>query len=308
MTNATGSHHKLASRLSDMLVTLHQHHEVCRCTLAEKYGVSERTIFRDLSRLQPLVEHIEGDRYRLSSAFTASLHAGDLTKFMQLTGAAPLFAGQKVQQLMDWAKQETPPPFLVKNSYIEQDLSKSLQRVFAPLQKAISARRICHFIYKDKPRRVSPYRLVNIKHVWYLAAVETGLLKAYRLNSIQWLTLQNETFIADEAVIKAVEQEDDAWFSLEKFEVQLRVSGTGARWFLDRQLLPNQQLLCEEADGSIDLSCKVADTRQILAIVRYWLPHVTILSPDWLHQRLIDELEQSLISMKTAQQHNRENV
>nr|WP_246538697.1 WYL domain-containing protein [Nissabacter archeti] len=287
-----------------MLVTLHQQPAVYRSQLAEKYGVSERTIFRDLNRLQPLVEHINGESYRLSPTYAPSLHHNDLTKLMAITGSWPLFAGQKIQQLLKWARQDAHPPFLIKNAGIEHGQDEALERIFAPLQQAVSLNRLCEFLYKNKLRRVEPYRLVNIKYVWYLAAMESGMLKAFRLGNIQWLTISDTTFTPDPATVIAVEQEDDAWFSLAKFEVQLCASADSASWFIQRDLLPAQKIISRTPDGSLHLHCKVADARQILAIVRYWLPHLTILSPAWLQMRLKQELEDAL----TAMNNNKENL
>ncbi|MNW12509.1 hypothetical protein D3C71_2102170 [compost metagenome] len=55
-------------------------------------------------------------------------------------------------------------------------------------------------------------------------------------------------------------------------------------------MLPHQQLIKQQADGRLLLRCQVNHPNQLLPIIRYWIPHVRILEPEWLQQKLRDEL------------------
>ena len=56
----------LSSRLTAIIIELHQSGTVERKLLAEKFHVTERTIYRDLNRLSPIVESAGNGVYRLS--------------------------------------------------------------------------------------------------------------------------------------------------------------------------------------------------------------------------------------------------
>jgi transcriptional regulator of NAD metabolism len=63
---ATGAYEKLAHRLAETIILFHQQEQVTRQQLAETFNVSGRTVFRDLSRLSAIIEHISGDSYCLA--------------------------------------------------------------------------------------------------------------------------------------------------------------------------------------------------------------------------------------------------
>jgi predicted DNA-binding transcriptional regulator YafY len=57
----------VGSRLLGIIVYIHQREIVDRETLAEKFGITQRTIYRDLNWLAPIVLKGEDGRYRLSA-------------------------------------------------------------------------------------------------------------------------------------------------------------------------------------------------------------------------------------------------
>jgi hypothetical protein len=61
--------------------------------------------------------------------------------------------------------------------------------VFVQLQNAIVQRYECQFAYKAKPRHAQPYRLIHKNGVWYLAAMEGGLLKNFSVALITELAV-----------------------------------------------------------------------------------------------------------------------
>ena len=80
--------------------------------------------------------------------------------------------------------------------------------------------------------------------------------------------------------------EDGIWFSEKPIAVRLWVSPEVAGYFKRRKLIANQMIEEERADGSLLLSTRVGHAQQILSIVRYWLPHIRIMSPDLLQSEL----------------------
>ena len=89
---------------------------------------------------------------------------------------------------------------------------------------------------------------------------------------------------------KQLEDENSIWFGQEKSEVILKVHADVVLHFMQRQLLPEQELVKELEDGGVLVSSKISHSMQLLPLVRYWIPHVEIISPEHLQ----DELETGL--------------
>ena len=53
-----------------------------------------------------------------------------------------------------------------------------------------------------------------------------------------------------------------------------------------RKLIGNQVIEKELSDGSLIISAKVSHDNQVLPIVRYWIPNLTIISPESLQVAL----------------------
>ncbi|WP_312414319.1 transcriptional regulator [Pseudescherichia sp.] len=294
MGKTTGAYEKLAHRLAETIILFHQQEQVTRQQLAETFNVSGRTIFRDLRRLSAIIEHISGDSYCLAPQYYQALRTRDIRQLLDMAGVSPLFAGQKPAFWSTLLQTEGIPQFSIKYPAAEHESENALSRHFSQLRKAIAEHRKCNFFYKGKLRVVEPYRLVNVKNVWYLAAMEQENLKGFLLSGMKWLELCEETFVREGRIEQCIDEEDDVWFSLNKFPVRLHVNASVAGYFLRRGVLPSQVINTQNSDGSLEITCKIADERQLLPWVRYWLPNLTILSPESLHATLLTQLADAL--------------
>ena len=71
----------------------------------------------------------------------------------------------------------------------------------------------------------------------------------------------------------------------------LKATSEVAGYFKRRKLIGNQVIEKELADGSLIISAKVSHDNQILPIVRYWMPNLTIISPESLQTELMQGLK-----------------
>jgi hypothetical protein len=60
----------------------------------------------------------------------------------------------------------------------------------------------------------------------------------------------------------------------------LKVNVDVAGYFKRRNLIANQVIEKELADGGLLISAKVGHPNQVLPIVRYWIPHIKVISPE----------------------------
>ena len=85
-------------------------------------------------------------------------------------------------------------------------------------------------------------------------------------------------------------REDGIWFIEEPVEIVLKIDKSVAAYFKRRQLIANQKIEKELADGSLILSTRVGHLNQVVPIVRYWIPNIRIISPDGLQDAIDAEL------------------
>jgi predicted DNA-binding transcriptional regulator YafY len=295
----THGHETLVARLAQILIRLNQGETLMPKALADEFQVHPRTIHRDLNeRFAYLPLKKEGDGYRLESFYLGKLSATDIQQFAAIAGIKGLFPSLDNGFLKSVLDASISQAYLVKGHRYENP--QAYQHLFHPLETAILQHLKVRFTFSGKLREgVAPYRLLNYKGVWYLVAVESSLLKAFRLAEIAGFSLTTDTFMPDAAIQERVLTEEGIWFSETRREVVLKVDAAIVPYFQRRPLLPEQQIDKILEDGSLIVSARVGHASQVLPIVRYWIPHVSVISPE--------EFRQSLLQSLTEYQH-REGV
>ncbi|NOU15576.1 MAG: WYL domain-containing protein [Methylococcaceae bacterium] len=280
------THDTLVYRLAQMLVMLNQGEKLDPRSLADEFGVNMRTIQRDLNErfaYLPLVK-TEG-RYHLDPTFLGKLSTKDIERFAGLAGIRGLFPSLADDFLRDIFDSRIQAALLVKGHHYENLTGK--EKLFRDLEKAIIARHHVSFNYAKQEglkvfSSISPYKLINNKGIWYLAAQDGEKLKAFSLTKISRLeTLQNQ-FTWDPRIDSQLAEEDGIWLSDEKQEIVLQVRPEVAGYFKRRRLIANQVIEKELEDGGLIISAKVGHLDQVLPIVRYWIPNLRIISPEGL--------------------------
>ncbi|MFC7409457.1 helix-turn-helix transcriptional regulator [Hydrogenophaga atypica] len=296
-----GSHDTIAYRLAQILVKLNQGEKLDPTELAEEFGVNLRTIQRDLRvrfAYLPLLK--TNGRYHLEPAFLGKLSRKDVENFAALAGIRGLFPSLSDEFLRDLLDSRVQQAWLVKGHNYE-DLSGK-EGLFRELEHAILNAKRIHFSLRHAPNNkayhdAEPYRLVNNKGVWYLAAMDAGKLKTFSLSKIEKLQVSDANFTPDQAIHEQLASDDGIWVSDKKLEVSLKVDREVAGYFKRRKLIANQVIRKELSDGSLLISASVGHINQVLPVVRYWIPYIRVISPP----KVQDELEDSLRDYLTRQ-------
>jgi len=210
-----------------------------------------------------------------------------------MIGTAHVFPDTSLSYLL--AQLETPEPrrTIRVQPTPHEDLREQSPN-FVRLQAAIEQRHECRFTYKGKPRQAQPYRLIHKNGVWYLAAEEAGRLKNFSVALIESLQVDEaRCFTSKPAHQRYIDGKDDIWFTEASTEVLLRVAPAIAHYFTRRALLPQQQQRLDN-DGSLLVTTQINHINQLLPMVRYWLPHVRIISPTNWQQELVVQLRDYL--------------
>ncbi len=286
----SSNHDTLVYRLAQMLVKLNQGEKLDPQALADEFGVNLRTIQRDLNaRFAYLpLQKVDG-RYHLDPAFLGKMSTKDIERFAGLAGVRGLFPSLSDDFLRDIFDTRIQSALLVKGHHYENMTGK--EQLFRDLERAIIARYQIEFDYlktegKKSYAAISPYKLINNKGVWYLAALDGEKLKAFSFSKIDRLRLLATSFEWSQKIDKQLAEEDGIWLSEEKQEIVLKVSKEVASYFKRRRLIANQVIEKELEDGGLIVSAKVGHPNQILPIVRYWIPHIRIISPETLQSEM----------------------
>ena len=282
----TGNHDTLVYRLAQMLVKLNQGEKLDPQALADDFGVNLRTIQRDLNvrfAYLPLLK-TEG-RYHLDPTFLGKLNTRDIERFAGLAGVHGLFPSLSDDFLRDIFDTRIQSALLVKGHHYEDLAGK--EALFRKLESAIVSHRHIAFDYtKDDDvksySKIAAFKLLNNKGIWYLVARDGDNLKTFSFAKIERLSLLDTQFDPDPDIDKKPNQEDGIWLGVDHKEIVLKIASEVAGYFKRRRLIANQVIEKELEDGGLIVSAKVGHPNQVLPIVRYWIPHIRVISPEGL--------------------------
>ncbi len=291
-------HDTLVYRLAQMLIKLNQGEKLEPQALAEEFGVNVRTIQRDLNErfgYLPL-EKTDG-YYHLDASFLGKISIKDIHRFASLAGVKGLFPSLANDFLRDIFDSRLQSAVLVKGHHYENIGDKA--KLFKDLEKAIVAHHPVSFNYLKSEgsktyQAVNPYKLVNHKGIWYLVAQDGDKLKSFSLTKLSGLITLETFFKADPTIDKQLDEDDGIWLSDAKQEVVLKVRAEVAGYFKRRKLIANQVIEKELEDGGLIISAKIGHSNQIIPIVRYWIPHIKVISPEELQLEIDKSLNEYL--------------
>lgn len=282
-------HDTISIRLVEILKKLNNSERLTIQDLALEFNVSTRTIQRDMhERFSFLPILKDNGYYYLEEYALGKLSYQDIKQFAILSGIKNLYPSLDNNFIVDLLNTRINKNYIIKG-YDYEDLTNN-KKEFELINIAISRQNKLTFNYNNKPRVVNPYKLVNTDGVWYLSADENGTLKTYTFSKISYLKLTTEEFKINDKFIKIIKKNKATWFSQTEIEVILHINNKVVEYFKRRNLLPKQKIL-NEYDSHIEVSSLVSYDEEILKIIRYWIPHIKIIKPTYLNDKLKDDLK-----------------
>jgi predicted DNA-binding transcriptional regulator YafY len=270
-------HDKIATRLALILQKLVAKERFTIEELCEEFNVNMRTIQRDINdRLAFLPIKKENGFYFAESFAFGDLSFKDIQAFATLSGIKSLYPALTNEFIVDLLNIKTNQAYLIKS--FDHESITNQQKSFENISASILKHQQVTCIYKDKQRVLNPYKLVNINGIWYLAADENGKLKTFTFSKITKLRFLDTNFSENPEFIELLKKNEVTWFSNSTLEVTLQINASVSEYFFRRALLPNQKII-EHNDEYLILSTKVSYEDELFSIVKYWIPHIKILSP-----------------------------
>jgi len=276
--------------------------------MAAHFEVGVRTAYRDIDFLRDQMRApIEYDRgrgtYRLTDLTTplppALFTQGEVVALFFAEKVLGQYRGtpyeadvaaafRKIQSLLPEAIQVFPDRLIPHLSLDLGPLPEGDPRVFREVVDGLSRRRRLLIRYRSlssgrtRDRLVEPYRVFNLRGVWYLAAYDHArhAVRDFALHRIRKVTVTEEPYEIDPRFdFKAYMA---GAFSIEKGErpvnVAIRFGPRQARWIRERPWHPSARIQ-ERLDGGCVLRMRVAVTSELARWVMQFGPEAEVLGP-----------------------------
>jgi len=286
-------HDTLAKRLGLILTRLNSGERLALSALADEFSVTERTLQRDFNeRLSYLPIERDGSTYYLNPVYLGRQGKSDIKPILDMLGLSAIFPSFDALSFTRLSTKKRPP-FLFRDMKVE-DVSEYAE-TFKSLTLAVQNHQLISFAYKQKTYTVvQPYRLVNDRGCWYLAAVHNGNLKSFKVAKVSDVDIDPKQFPHQIEIDEIVTKGNMLWLAESPIEVVLRIDASIASHFRASNLLPEQQILKVLDDGCLLATSVITDKKQIMPVLKYWLPDIEILSPSELKQALVYDLQFSI--------------
>ncbi|MBT5934868.1 YafY family protein [Sulfurimonas sp.] len=287
---------KILTRLTVILSKLNDGEALSVKELAKEFNTSDRTIQRDFNeRLISFPIYQENKKWKMQDGFkvekTKSLEDEIVLDIIEkiTEGIGGKFS-TRAHKLLSKIKNEDFNPIYTKLNI--EDVSDKFSDIQI-IETAIKEKKEIECSYDDQKHPVykttiQPLKIANYEGFWYLIALGEETLKKYYLKNISNSKLTNKTFKSDEKLENLLDNSISIWFQkdIEPFEVKIYANKTAAKYF-SRRPLPMQSVESLGQDGSMEFVIKITHEMEILPIIKYWIPHLRVIEPQWI-QDIID--------------------
>ena len=260
--------------------------------IADALGLNVRTIQRDLNEILAFNGAVK--KGRLWSVDKSEFDPNDESQIVLsvLDKMAKNVGSQfyaKAHGLLKGISEGLNHPIFVSLS--AEKLEKKDIELIENIESVIASRNEIELLYFSKTHRLSPIKIALFDGFWYLLAMAGEKLKKFHLKSIKEIKILPSKFKIDESLENRIKSANSAWFDPEKsFIVRLWIDKVVKKYF-ERKPLPNQQIMCENEDGSIEIEVQVTHIMEIKPLVFYYLPHIKVIEPSSLADDILAEME-----------------
>ena len=292
---------KILTRLISILSKLNDGEELKVSDLAVEFNVSQKTISRDFDRLSSFPIYKDGKCWKMQEGFkiekSSSLEEQislDILESMA-KGTGGKFS-QTAIKAIGKLKNQTQNPIYAKLHM--EDISSHID-MLGTIEKAIKDHTIISCSY-NKPDllELEPLKVTNYEGFWYLVAYDKKdeVLKKYYLKSLKNISLTDKIFTPRSKIQQLLDNSISIWFdeTTKPYEVRLFVDAKVAKYFIRKSFSSTQTIIGEDRDGSLEVSIYITNDMEILPIIKYWLPHIKVIEPQSLAEKVKSDLEEYL--------------
>ena len=298
---------KILTRLTVILSKLNDGEALSVKELAQEFNTSDRTIQRDFNeRLVSFPIYQEKKKWKMQDGFKLE-KSNSIEDEIVLNIIEKITEGiggnffTKAHELLSKIKNEDFNPIYTKLNI--EDISNKFREIQV-LETAIRERKEIECSYNDEQHDIystiiKPLKIVNFEGFWYLVALRNDTLKKYYLKNISKLKITDTEFETDKKLDDLLDNSISVWFQkdIEPFEVKLYADKWATK-YLTRRPLPTQQIESIHSDNTMEFTIKITHEMEILPIVKYWIPHLYVIEPEWIRKLIMEDLQEFQNNMK----------
>lgn len=279
----------ILSRLTRIIQRLQAGETLRVPQLAQEFGVSRKTIQRDLhDRLANYPIVADGLGWKLLATEKPTASQSEKVVLETLRQLAHNIGGIFASQANRLLNQLDNTEHHAFSTHLYLQDPTPIMAVMSECEQAIENHYEVRFLHKETWRRVQPYKLVNFDGYWYLYGldVDKQRLKTWYLADVSNLTATQLTFKPNHIALQQLDYAMNVWFepSNTPFSVTLLADSSVARYFQRRPISRSQQIITHHDNGDVTLQLTVTSETEVLHEVKKWMPHLRVLEPESLKE------------------------
>lgn len=258
--------------------------------VAQEYGVSTRTLLRDMKKIATVIPlHRKHGKWSLNT-HALDKHTNHLNHVLLSSFA------QNIQIKASCLEKSNLSKDKISFAIEYGNLPKSLgEQIVQALEKEMC----CTFLYtKTKPasqRKIDPVKLYTENGRWYLVSrdYKDDKIKKFNLSLIKDFKQTDIPVTLTKKMQKEADNIKSIWSESGKegHPVKLYIKPEVAHYFEDIRLHKTQKIYDRYHDGGLELHYTITHKLEILPAIKSWLPHIFVLEPEWLREELMGDLE-----------------
>ncbi|MDA8242862.1 MAG: WYL domain-containing protein [Elusimicrobia bacterium] len=267
--------------------------------LAAEFGVSERSIQRDLERINMTGFHLDTPQkgtyafaggVSLKSYNLSSEQLSVLVLMREMAGGlggAIKDAFDKVFERATAASAADSPFYAVGPRALNPLTRKFYEDIVFAIErnKKLKVRYVS--AAGEKERVLCPVKILASESFFYMMASvdggRAGEFPKFRVDRIKKLDILPEEFTppSPETIKKIIGTATTIWGVNEgkKTPVTLRAEGAAADFLRSKEILPRQKVSKPAPDGSVTVKAVISHPMELVPLVLHWMPEITITEP-----------------------------
>ena len=292
---------KTLTRLIGILTKLANNEYPTTKELAQEYGVSVRTIQKDINQRLYHYPIVKDSSHRYYFEYGFSLRKTFLSEeeliFLDLA-LSQFDEVEDIKYIKEKIYKKIISKPLITPYHINQEDIEDIDidsKLVETLEEVIKDKNIVEVKLTNTTKKLAVLKIISLEGLWYIAArdLEDEKIKIFRLFHIKSIKrTKNYHDISYEDIENLLDKIHSPFFQDgNSFKVVVKVYKEIAEYFTKRELLDSQKIEETLDDGSVIVSFEVSHDEDIDNIIKSFLPHIEVIEPKRYKEKLLKELQ-----------------
>ncbi|MGB5793800.1 WYL domain-containing protein, partial [Poseidonibacter sp.] len=118
----------------------------------------------------------------------------------------------------------------------------------------------------------------------------------YYLQNIFDINILEDKFKKSKKIEQLINNAINIWFDEKNsFEIELLIDKSIKKYFMRKPISASQRFKELDEDGNMIITLDITNEKEIIPIVKYWLPNIRVLKPDVLNEKIKKEVKKFLL-------------